>query len=346
MPRTRSLAWSELKIGMLSVFSIVMAGLLVFAVGGAGGFFWQRYALKTHFANIATIKTGTPVRVSGIEVGVVTDIEFSGTGADVVFEVSNDVQPLITNRSLAVIGAISMLGEGAVDITAAPTGAPIPEWGYVPSGIDPTSLAALSAVAGQGLDETARLLADLRAGKGTMGRLLTDDAAYREFEALMASASRVTVAVERGRGSLGRLVNDPRVYNELVAATGNLNAITEKVTRGEGSLGALLNDPALAKSATQAAANLESITAQIARGEGTAGKLVTDEQLFARLSSTATRLDEMSGRLAAGEGTAGMLLQDRRLYENMSAAVTELRGLVSDIRKDPKKYLNVKVSLF
>ena len=34
------------------------------------------------------------------------------------------------------------------------------------------------------------------------------------------------------------------------------------------------------------------------------------------------------------------------LYENMSATVTELRQLVSDIRKDPKKYLNVKVSLF
>jgi phospholipid/cholesterol/gamma-HCH transport system substrate-binding protein len=48
----------------------------------------------------------------------------------------------------------------------------------------------------------------------------------------------------------------------------------------------------------------------------------------------------------AGQGTAGKLLHDAQLYENMSAAVTELRGLVSDIRKDPKKYLNVKVSLF
>ena len=34
------------------------------------------------------------------------------------------------------------------------------------------------------------------------------------------------------------------------------------------------------------------------------------------------------------------------LYENMNASVAELRQLISDIRKDPKKYLNVKVSLF
>ena len=67
----------------------------------------------------------------------------------------------------------------------------------MPSGIDPTSIAALSAVAGQGLDETAKLLADLRAGKGTLGRLFTDDAAYRDLDALMVSATRVTDAVER-----------------------------------------------------------------------------------------------------------------------------------------------------
>ena len=34
MPRTRSLAWSELKIGILAVFALVMAAVLIFAVGG------------------------------------------------------------------------------------------------------------------------------------------------------------------------------------------------------------------------------------------------------------------------------------------------------------------------
>ncbi len=47
-----------------------------------------------------------------------------------------------------------------------------------------------------------------------------------------------------------------------------------------------------------------------------------------------------------GEGTAGSLLRDKQLYENMNAAASELRALVSDIRKDPRKYLNVRVSIF
>ena len=47
-------------------------------------------------------------------------------------------------------------------------------------------------------EETNRLLADLRAGKGTLGRLLTDDSAYRELDALIASTRRVTAAVQTG----------------------------------------------------------------------------------------------------------------------------------------------------
>lgn len=346
MPRTRSLAWSELKIGIVTVFAVVVAGLFVFAVGGSGGFFWQRSPLKTHFANIATVKGGTPVRVAGIEVGVVTDVVFAGEGADAWLEVSNEVRPLITDRSVAVIGAISLLGEGAVDITPAQGGRPIPDWGYVPSAVAPGSIAELSATASAGLSDTAKLVADLRAGKGSLGKLVTDDGAYRDLEALMQAATRVADAVRDGRGSLGRLVNDPKVYQELAASTAALNAITAQLARGEGSLGILLNDPALATSAGKAAANLEAITTRLSRGEGTAGKLLTDDQLFARLNATAERLDTLTAALVAGEGTAGRLLHDRQLYENMSHAVTELRGLVSDVRKDPKKYLNVKVSLF
>ena len=30
----------------------------------------------------------------------------------------------------------------------------------------------------------------------------------------------------------------------------------------------------------------------------------------------------------------------------MNGAATELKGLIADIRKDPKKYLNVRVSIF
>ncbi len=82
------------------------------------------------------------------------------------------------------------------------------------------------------------------------------------------------------------------------------------------------------------------------RGEGTAGKLMTDAALYNRLNSTAERLDQLTATLQQGQGTAGQLLHDKQLYENMNGAVGELRSLVKDIRADPKKFLNVRVSIF
>ena len=82
------------------------------------------------------------------------------------------------------------------------------------------------------------------------------------------------------------------------------------------------------------------------RGEGTAGRLLTDRELYDRLNSMSARLDKVMTGLEQGDGTAGQLLRDKQLYENMNGAVGELRKLVQDIRADPRKFLNVRVSLF
>lgn len=345
MPRTRSLAFAELKLGIIAVVAIVLAGVLIFAVGG-GGFFWQQYPLKARFDNLAGVKSGSPVRVAGVEVGSVTDVKFAGTGVEVWLTVNNDMRHLVTSSSLATIGSISLLGEGAIDITASADGTPLPDWAYIPSGRAPGTIAELTETASNGLSEAKRLIEDIRAGKGTIGRLFTDDAVYRDVDAFIRSAERVTRAVGDGKGTLGRLTQDPKLYEELQQSVGNLNAITARIRSGEGSLGQLMNDPAMARSLTSTTANLDSITGRLTKGEGTMGKLLTDEALYKRLDDTTGRLDSLIERLNAGQGTAGQLLQDKQLYENMNQAASELRGLIGDIRKDPKKYLNVKVSIF
>jgi hypothetical protein len=40
------------------------------------------------------------------------------------------------------------------------------------------------------------------------------------------------------------------------------------------------------------------------------------------------------------------MLHDKQLYENMNNTAAELRKLIADIRADPRKYLNVRVSIF
>jgi phospholipid/cholesterol/gamma-HCH transport system substrate-binding protein len=346
MPRTRSLGWAELKIGLVTAFAIFMSMWLIFLLSGEGGFFWQRYSVKTIFPNAAGLKSGAPVRVAGVEVGAVRTVALRGEQVEVVMELNRNFQPQVTTTSVASIGSVSLLGEAAVDITASTSGMPIPEWGYVPSGPAAGSFTEVATKATAGIEELTVLLQDIRSGRGTMGRLFTDDALYQELTALVSSAETVARNVNEGRGTLGRLANDPAAARALETSLQNFEAITARIRSGEGSLGKFLNDDAMARSLTSTTANLDTITGRIGRGDGTLGQLVNERQLYDRLNSMTERLDKVVAGLQQGEGTAGRLLTDRQLYENMNTAVDELRLLVRDIRADPRKFLNVRVSIF
>src|SRR5229473_262506 len=107
MPRTRSLAWSELKIGVLTITAVVIVAVTIVMLTGSRGFFWQRYQLKTRFGNVAGLKPGSPVRVAGKEVGSVEAVEFAGEQVDVTFRVNNQIHVQITPAWLARLGSVS-----------------------------------------------------------------------------------------------------------------------------------------------------------------------------------------------------------------------------------------------
>jgi phospholipid/cholesterol/gamma-HCH transport system substrate-binding protein len=346
MPRTRSLAWSELKIGVLTIVAIVVAAVTIFSVMGSRGFFWQRYVLKTRFANVAGLKEGSPVRVAGVEVGSVTAVVFAGDQVDVIFQVNKEVRPRVTTASTAVLGSVSLLGLSAIDITASSSGMPIPDGGYVPAGKTPPALADVTTQASEGVSELTGLIKDAREGRGTLGKLMTDQQLYDELQRFVSTAGDVTQAIRQGRGTAGRLINDPKIANSLESSLNNLEDMTRRINAGEGSIGTLLRDDAFASSLTGATTNLRTLTDRLNRGEGTAGKLITDAALYNRLTSLSDRFDQLLTRLNDGQGTAGQLLKDKQLYENMNGVVADLRALVDAIKKDPKKYLNVKVSIF
>jgi phospholipid/cholesterol/gamma-HCH transport system substrate-binding protein len=346
MPRTRSLAWSELKLGVVVIIAIVIAAVTIFSVMGGRGFVWQRYSLKTRFANVAGLKAGSPVRVAGMEVGSVTGVEFSGDEVDVVMQLNKDVRPRVTTASTAVLGSVSLLGLGAVDISASSAGTPIPDWGYVPTGKTAAALSDVTTQASEGISELTGLIKDARGGRGTVGKLMTDQQLYDELQKFVSTAGDVTRTIRQGKGTAGRLINDPKIANSLEASLKSLEEMTRRINAGEGSLGSLLKDDAFATSLTGATANLRTLTDRLNRGEGTAGKLLSDAALYNRLTALSDRLDVMLTRLNEGQGTAGLLLKDRQLYENMNGVVADLRTLVDAIKKDPKKYLNVKVSIF
>ncbi len=346
MPRTRSLAWSELKIGIVAVVAMALAVSLIVAVGGAAGFSWQTYRLNTKFPDVKGLKTGAVVRVAGVEVGKVTDIDFAGAEVEVDLQVKKEMQSRITTESRATIGSLSLLGEPIIDITPATTGTPLKDHDFLPVGRSKGELADVAEGATQGLEQATELLKGIRSGKGTVGKLFTDEQLYRELDEFVTAANQVAGDLNRGHGTLGLLMKDPVAYRRLNASLQNLQDMTTRINAGEGSLGKLLKDEQLSKSLTSASTNIDQASARMNRGDNTIGKLLTEKELYDRLNSVTSRLDQLTNNLNQGEGTVGQALHNKALYDNMNGAANELRSLIQEIKKDPKKYLNVKVSIF
>jgi phospholipid/cholesterol/gamma-HCH transport system substrate-binding protein len=346
MPRTRSLAWSELKIGLLTIAALVIFAITVFMVTGGKGFFWQRYTLKTTFGNAAGLKPGSPVRLAGVEVGSVQSVSILKDQVDVTFQVNKQWRDQITTESVARLGSVSLLGESAVDMNPSTQGTPIPEYGYVKSAKPPAQIADLTESASAGIEEINGLVKDIRAGRGTAGKLMTDDELYNEMSRFVKSANDVTASIKSGKGVVGKLLNDPVSAKAMQDSLNNLQQMTARINAGQGSLGKLLKDEQFANALTGATSNFQTLTDRINRGEGTVGKLMTDDALYKKFTEMTSRLDELVTKVNEGQGTVGMLMKDKQLYENMNTAVAEFRALLAEIRKDPKKYLNVKVSIW
>ncbi len=85
-------------------------------------------------------------------------------------------------------------------------------------------------------------------------------------------------------------------------------------------------------------------------GGGAAGALSTARHTLARTDSTLIRVEQAAAglqrlidRLEAGEGSAGKLLADEQLHDETARTLAEVRELIKDMRRNPKKFFRFSV---
>ena len=81
-------------------------------------------------------------------------------------------------------------------------------------------------------------------------------------------------------------------------------------------------------------------------GKGTLGKLVTDDAVFTNLRDASANVRDVTGKLNNGQGSMGKFFTDPQLYNNMTGLTGDMRLMIGDFRRDPKKFLHVKLSIF
>ncbi len=74
------------------------------------------------------------------------------------------------------------------------------------------------------------LTRDVKSGKGTLGKLITDESLHRDAQGLIRDFRGLSNRVQNGPGTVGRLINDPEIYFEARRAIRNMNKTAEEVS--------------------------------------------------------------------------------------------------------------------
>lgn len=79
------------------------------------------------------------------------------------------------------------------------------------------------------LVDAQSLLRDFRSGKGTLGKLATEESLYEEARVAMGFLREILEKINRGEGSVGNLVNDASLIDNAKAALQKVEKATESL---------------------------------------------------------------------------------------------------------------------
>lgn len=381
MPQQQKNTLAGLRVGLLVVAAIVILILTIFAVSGDLTIFRQKTIVRTFMSNVDGLHKGAEVRLSGMKIGSVKEINLTpkipadDKAADlieIIMEINGklngvDAVERIRTDSIAVLKGAGVLGDNIIDIAPGTTkGQPIQNNAIIKSyatksvgdiiNASKTAMDNLNVIT----DNIKDVTADIREGQGSIGRFLKDETIYTNLNKTVLQAEALMSSVRKGEGTAGKLISDPALYNranELIASfkesAEQIKLVLADTREGKGTVGKLLKDEELYNRAKELLVKFDATTdkldntiAKVNRGEGTVGKLLHEDVLYQEFRDSLARFRTLADNLEKGQGTAGKLLKDEALYKNLNETTTEMTKLLYDLRQNPKKYLNVKVTVF
>lgn len=354
MPVRRAITWSELRVGIVVLAALGILATFIFYVTGEGALLARQVTLKTYLPDVAGLKAGAPVRLAGVEIGAVRRVGLSefveepARHTEVIFRVREPFQKEIRTDSEAFITTEGLLGESVLEITRGVAGEPLAMEGEegIVLGTQRGNIKQIIQNVDHITGDIRTLTTDLRNAKGTLGRLIEDPSLYNRARQAVDEFRSLTERAAAGEGTLGKLAVSEELYDQLKGTADTMDQFARDLRSGGGTISKLVYETELYDKANQMVERADNIVARVEAGEGTLGKLISDDTLHNDVQQTFANAREITRKLNEGEGTFGRAVNDPRLYENINEFLSETRALISDFRKNPKKYLRIKLSLF
>ncbi|WP_223650543.1 MlaD family protein [Hymenobacter psoromatis] len=276
----------------------VLAGLACLAVtlvllGQRQNLFGSSLTVRADFRNVSGLLTGNNVRLAGITVGTVKEINIlNDSTVRVVMHLKRDVQHYLHQNAVASVGTDGLVGNTIVNLTATAAPAPLIAEGDVlrtttPPAID-EMLKTLSVSNKNlvGITEDLHQITGKLNGSRALWQLLGDQKVAANVRqslrhvagataTLQASAndiSHLTRGIRQGRGPAGYLLTDKEFAGQMRHAThqlarssdalaGTVESLQQQVQTGTGPLHTLLTDTAMSGQLRQTFGNVEQGTA-------------------------------------------------------------------------------------
>ena len=357
MPAPQKVKWAQLRVGLLAVGALTIAAVLIFLLTGTSTLFEGTFPVRTFMEDSAGMAESAPVRLNGILVGTVEHVRLSGEKnklrvVEIQMSVKQKFHSQIPEDSVAGISASNLLGDKYINITKGQSSRQVASNGELKSlqAQDIPQLMAQSATIltqfQNILGRADNILAEVESGKGNIGKLIKDDQLYARVNATAAEVQGLVADVKNSKGTISKLIYDDSLYNEMRRPIQRLDDILAEIQKGKGTAGKLLKDEAVYDEARLSIAEARKMLDALNAGKGTAGKLLKDEELYRQVNAVMSKLNVTIDKLNAGQGTLGQLMVNPQLYNSLNGATGEMHALVTDIRKNPKKFLRIKLAIF
>jgi phospholipid/cholesterol/gamma-HCH transport system substrate-binding protein len=266
-------------VGVFVLLGVAVFVIGILTLGGQNKSFVKSIKISAVFTDVAGLKKGNNVWFSGVKVGTIKNVRFTGTSqVDVDMSIEAATQQYIHRNALAHISSDGLIGNKIIVIDGGSPQAPIVQDGDVLQAAKLLSTDDIMATLQKNNENLLAITTDFKtlghqilAGKGTVGALLADStmamqlrAAMRNLQTTTATASKMAAQLNtfgakmntKG-GFADKLLTDTVAYariqesvaklkeaaNNATILTENLNKASNKLNSTDNILGVLLNDP-------------------------------------------------------------------------------------------------------
>ncbi|HTQ02648.1 MAG TPA: MlaD family protein [Polyangiaceae bacterium] len=332
----------EIRVGALILVAVALIAL--FTVLMAGITFQPTYTVYVSFQNPGGLTTGAPVRISGVKVGRVSEIEFLGAldrkppagQSDALIRVTAKIETRYANsihdNSRWFVTVQGVLGEMFLAVEPGSPERPVLRDGAQVHGVSPPQLDLLLSESYELLHRAYRGLSDneqkisetfdgLHRTLGLTGGVIERN--QDKIDHIIANADTLsTTAADTLKAARERYVDGPQVTRIL----NNVEHGSEIMAH---DVGPLVSD------SREVLSDTKKITHVLASDEQLAalGSMTRDLGDAAKSAkSMAGDAQALLDRVKQGKGTAGALVRDEALYDDLSE-------LVRDLKHNPWKLL-------